>query len=102
MLAFRTTKASDRDVDPYAPLKGDSPEVASWRERMGTDACKASYKLRSSIAEFPNAVFCNYGLHLFGVRGLAKVRSATLWQVLTHDISCILSLDWLDQAEDLS
>lgn len=91
-----------KGIDPYAPVKGDSPTIASWRQRMGTEAAQAIYKLRSSIAEFPNAVFRNNGLRQFGVRGLPKVTSTTLWQVLSYDISRILSLGWLNQLEDLA
>lgn len=93
---------SKKGVDPYARMKGDSETIASWRKRMGTEAAQAIYKLRSSIAEFPNAVFRNNGLRQFGVRGLVKVKSTTLWQVLSYDISRILSLNWLDQLEDLA
>lgn len=48
-----------KGIDPFVPQKGDSETIGNWRKRMGTEAAKAIYKLRSSIAEFPNAVFRN-------------------------------------------
>jgi hypothetical protein len=48
--------------DPFAPMKGDTPVIARRRERMGTAAGQAIDRLRSSLAEFPNAVFRNRGL----------------------------------------
>ncbi len=72
------------------------PEV---QERMGTEAAKAIYKLRSSIAEFPNAVFRNCGRRQFRVRGLEKTKSATLWQVLSYELKRIVSLGWQDRLE---
>ena len=88
-----------KGIDPYAPSKGDSETIAQWRQRMGTEAGQAIYKLRASIAEFPNAVFRNNGLQQFGDRGEQRVKSATLWHVLAFDISRILSLDWLSDRE---
>lgn len=81
--------------DPFAPMKGDTPVIARWRERMGTPAGQAIYRLRSSLAEFPNAVFRNRGLRQFVVRGLAKVQAATLWQVLAFNFTRLQSLGWL-------
>lgn len=81
--------------DPFAPLKGGTPVIARWRERMGTAAGQAIYRRRSSLAEFPNAVFRNRGLRQFVVRGLAKVQAATLWQVLAFNFTRLQSLGWL-------
>ena len=41
--------------DPYAPKKGDSDAVATWRIRMGTEAAKLIYRLRAQTAEWVNA-----------------------------------------------
>ena len=43
------------------------------------------YKLRPSIAEFPNAECRNRGLWQFRVRGLEKVRIASLWYAITFN-----------------
>lgn len=83
--------------DPFAGRPGDSPTIAAWRERMGTAAAQALYKLRPSIAEFPNAVFRNRGLRQFLVRGLQKVKATTLWQVLAFNLTRLQSLGWLHQ-----
>ncbi len=29
-------KKKQKGQDPYAPKRGDTPHVASWRQRMGT------------------------------------------------------------------
>jgi transposase len=71
--------------DPYAPRRGDSPEVAAWRERMGTEEARQKYKQRAKC-EWSNAECRNRGLHQFVVRGLAKVRTVVLWYVLVHNL----------------
>ena len=81
--------------DPFAPLPGDSPIIGAWRQRMGTEAAQTIYKLRPSLAEFPNAVFRNRGLRQFLVRGLHKVKAVTMWQVLAFNFTRIRSLGWL-------
>jgi hypothetical protein len=81
--------------DPFAPMPGDSPIIAAWRQRMGTEAAQTIYKLRPSLAEFPNAVFRNRGLRQFLVRGLNRVKAVTLWQVLAFNFTRIRSLGWL-------
>lgn len=83
--------------DPFAPRPGDSPTIAAWRERMGTAAAQAIYGLRPSLAEFPNAVFRNRGLRQFLVRGLKKVKAATLWQVMAFNFTRLQTLGWLHQ-----
>ena len=40
--------------DPYVGRNRDAPEVAAWRERMGTDEAKAIYRLRLQTAEWVN------------------------------------------------
>jgi transposase len=90
-----------KGIDPFVPQKGDSETIGNWRKRMGTEAAKAIYKLRSSIAEFPNAVFRNCGLRQFRVRGAEKTKSVTLWHVLSYDLRRIVSLGWEDCLEDV-
>jgi len=71
--------------DPFAPLPGDKPAVAEWRQRMGTPQAQELYHLRSSTAEWSNAQARNRGLYQVRVRGLAKVRTVLLWYALVHN-----------------
>jgi transposase len=73
-------------VDPFAPLPKDSPEVAAWRERMGTEEAKARYRLRPQTAELSNAQARNRNFYQVRVRGLAKVRVIALWYALVHNL----------------
>jgi hypothetical protein len=77
--------------DPYVAKPGDTPHVAAWRERMGTEEAKEKYKQRSKT-EFPNAVCRNRGLQQFLVRGLEKVKSVVLWYVLIHNLFRMVAL----------
>jgi transposase len=76
----------DPATDPHAPKPKDSPAVADWRERMGTDEAKVIYKDRAATAECVNALARNRGLNQFRVRGPAKVRCVLLWHALTHNL----------------
>ena len=80
----KPSKNSKRD--PHTPLPTDSPIIASWRQRMGTDEAKAIYKERAPGAECVNAHARNRGLHQFPVRGWRKVRAVLLWQALAHNL----------------
>lgn len=77
--------------DPYAPRPGDSPEVAAWRQRMGTKEGKAKYRLRA-ICEWTNAMGRNRGLQQFFVRGLAKVKAVALWFALVQNLLQLVAL----------
>lgn len=79
-------------IDPFAPRKRDSDEVAAWRQRMGTDEAKDTYRQRASTAEFPNAVCRNRGLQQFLVRGLEKVKAVALWHALAFNLTRITAL----------
>jgi transposase len=79
-------KPKDPNRDPHAPLPEDSPAVAAWRERMGTEQAKEIYKQRASTAECVNAIARNRGLRQFTVRGLRKVKSVLLWYALAHNL----------------
>ena len=72
--------------DPFAPLPGDKPAVAEWRQRMGTPEAQQLYHLRASTAEWTNAQARNRGLYQVRVRGLAKVRVILLWYALVHNL----------------
>lgn len=72
-------------TSPYTRRRGDSDQVAAWRERMGTPEAQAKYKQRAKT-EYPNAECRNRGLRQFMVRGLEKVRSVVMWYTLTHNL----------------
>jgi len=86
-----TKKKSERGEDPFVPQRGDLPNVAQWRARMGTEEAKEKYKQRVKC-EFPNAVCRNHGLHQFLVRGLAKVKAVALWHALAHNLLRLVAL----------
>lgn len=71
----------------YEPRKGDSPGVAAWRLRMGTEEAKAIYKQRASTVETVNGDLKSWrGLGPFLVRGLKKVRCIALWSALAYNV----------------
>jgi len=72
--------------DPHQPRAGDSPKIAAWRTRMGTDAAKQIYKERAATAECVNAIARNRGLRQFNVRGLLKAKAVILWYVIAHNL----------------
>lgn len=80
-----------KGIDPFAALKGDSPPMGEWRERMGTDEAKELYKQRCKC-ELPNAWCRNHGLYQFVVRGMEKVDIQTKWYVLTYNLERLTSL----------
>ena len=82
----------DNTRDPYAPRPGDSPTIAAWRERMGTDEAKTIYNERAATPECVNALARNRGLLRFNVRGLAKVKCVALWYALAHNLMRGLAL----------
>jgi hypothetical protein len=62
---------------------------------MGTEAAQEIYRLRSAIAEFPNAwLKSKIGLRHFCLRGLQKVRCEVLWACLTYNIQQWVRLRW--------
>jgi transposase len=79
-------KQKEAGKDPFAPRPKDSPTIAEWRQRMGTDAAKQLYKLRAPTAELPNARLRNQGIYQMRVRGLAKVKAALWWHVLALNL----------------
>ena len=85
-------KYKDTSRHPHQPQKGDSPSVAAWRIRMGTDEAKTIYRLRAQVAECVNALARNRGLYKFLVRGLKKVRAVTLWYAVAHNLNRSVSL----------
>ena len=85
-LPVPTPRNAERDR--YAPLPGDPPEVAAWRERMNTDDAKAIYKERASTVECANAQARSHGLTRFLVRGLEAVTATALWHALAQNMFC--------------
>jgi transposase len=84
-------KQRQQGKDPYAPKRGDSPEVTAWRRRMGTEEGREKYKQRAKC-EWSNAECRNRGLQQFVVRGLEKVRTVVLWYVLAHNLFRMVAL----------
>jgi transposase len=95
VTVFSPVKAVDKHQqqgkDPYAPRRGDSPEVVQWRQRMGTEAGRQKYKQRAKC-EWSNAECRNRGLQQFVVRGLEKVKAVVLWYVLVHNLFRMVAL----------
>lgn len=79
-------KKLEAGKDPFAPQKGDTPAVAEWRQRMGTEEAQRLYRLRSATAEWTNAQARNRGLYRVTVRGLAKVKAVLLLYALVHNL----------------
>ena len=72
--------------DPHQPRAHDSPAIAEWRIRMGTEKAKIVYRQRAATAECGNAQARNRGLRQFLVRGIEKVRAVLLWYALAHNL----------------
>ncbi len=78
--------------DPHQPRESDSPKIAAWRTRMGTDEAKQIDKARAATAERVNAIARNRGLRQFNVRGLAKAKAVILWYVIAHNLMRAVAL----------
>jgi transposase len=85
-------KPKDTTRDPYVALPTDSPEIAQWRQRMGTAEAKEIYKQRAATVECVNAQARNRGLQRLLVRGRDKVRAILLWFAIAHNVVRSLSL----------
>jgi transposase len=79
-------KQKSEGKDPFAPKPGDSDIIGAWRVRMGTEAARQLYKLRSQSAELSNARLRNQGVYQVLVRGLQKVKAALWWHVLAINL----------------
>jgi transposase len=79
------------DRDRHEPRAGDSPAIADWRQRMGTEEGKTIYKERAATAECVHAIARNRGLTRFNVRGLKKTRTVLLWFVLAHNLAKVMA-----------
>jgi transposase len=85
-------RPKDPQYDRHAPHPRDSEPVIAWRARMATDAAKAVYRQRASVAECVNAQARNRGLVRLLVRGLRKVKAIALWFAIAHNVVCGLRL----------
>ena len=85
-------KQLETGKDPYVKKTGDSPALASWRARMGTEAAKAIYRLRCQTAEWVNAMARNRGLQQMPVRGQRKCRIVGVMYAITHNLMQALKL----------
>lgn len=92
----RSEQLEKHGKDPHARQKGDTDEYANFRARMAKDEYKELYKLRPSIAEFPNADCRNRNLQQFRVRGLIKVKAVALWHALAFNFTRMLNLGVLN------
>jgi len=73
------------NTDPFAPREDDGPDVSAWRQRMQSEAGKATYRKRS-IHECINARFRQWGLVQLTVRGRAKAAIVLTWYALTNNV----------------
>jgi hypothetical protein len=78
--------------DPYQPKTKDGPGVAAWRQRMGTDEAKQTYKFRAATAEWANAGARQRGLYQVTVRGRQKVLAVALLHALVHNLLRTMAL----------
>jgi hypothetical protein len=78
--------------DPYAPKRRDTPRVAAWRARMGTQPAQESYRQRCGPAERVHAWMEQRQWRRFRLRGLLKARLEALWQALAHNVGRLLTL----------
>jgi transposase len=78
--------------DPHARQRGDTDQYVAFRERMAAAEYQELYRMRPSIAEFPNADCRNRNLRLLRVRGLAKVKAVVLWHALAFNLLRMFNL----------
>ena len=79
-------------LEPHAPHPKDTPGVARWRARMGTEEAKTIYKDRASTAECVNALARERGLTRLRVRGLKKTKAVLTIYALAHNLMRIAKL----------
>lgn len=88
----RSEQLEKHGKDPHARQKGDTDEYAAFRARMAQSEYQELYRLRPSIAEFPNADCRNRNLRQFRVRGLVKAKAVALWHALAFNFTRMLNL----------
>lgn len=88
----RAEQLKKHGKDPHEKQPGDTDEFAAFRARMADPANQELYKLRPSIAEFPNAFCRNHNLHQFTVRGQLKAKAVAIWYALTFNFQRLITL----------
>lgn len=85
-------KPRNPNIDPHAPKRKDTPVIAAWRRRMGTESAKRIYVQRGVLAERTNAdLRVHRGLDRLNVRGLAKVKTVVLLAALAFNVLRMLA-----------
>jgi transposase len=79
-------KQAKAGQDPYARKKKDTDATAAWRKRMGEDASKVLYRLRSQTAEWVNALCRNRGFQQMPVRGRTRCQIVATLYAITHNL----------------
>jgi transposase len=72
--------------DPYARKTKDTDATAAWRRRMGEEASKVLYRLRSQTAEWVNALCRNRGFRHMPVRGRTRCKMVATLYAITHNL----------------
>jgi transposase len=68
--------------------EGADPEVIAWRERMETPEAQETYRARAGLCELSNAhQKSHHGLTQFLVKGIAKVTSVILLNVVASNLA---------------
>ncbi len=88
----RSEQLERHGKDPHARQKNDTDQYANFRARMAELEYQQLYRLRPSIAEFPNADCRNRNLRQFRVRGLTKVKAVALWHALAFNFLRMINL----------
>jgi transposase len=88
----RSEQLEKHGKDPHTRQKNDTDQYANFRARMAKEEYQQLYRLRPSIAEFPNADCRNRNLRQFGVRGLVKVKAVALWHALAFNFLRMINL----------
>lgn len=79
--------------DPKKHQKKDSQAVKRWRDLIDREDVNELYKNRCSTAEFSNAQMKQRGWREFLVRGLEKVKSCALLNVIAQNIARYFDLN---------
>jgi transposase len=79
-------KQTKAGKDPHARKKSDTDRTAAWRKRMGEEASKLLYRLRSETAEWVNALCRNRGFQQMPVRGRTRCKIVATIYAITHNL----------------
>jgi transposase len=79
-------KQTKAGKDPHARKKNDTDATAAWRRRMGEEASKVMYRLRSQTAEWVNALCRNRGFQQMPVRGRTRCQIVATLYAITHNL----------------